>query len=156
MSIRTMLCGLIVIAGAAVLLSGVAVADKVDGKPKQKETGMKIWRSEDGKWHIECHGKKGHVKVYSGTIRIAGANIVRSLGVENLEKNDYWRVSPGSAAFKFTTGGKWDTLTFELNHPAKELKFDIKEDGSAMDPERVHIGHTNKTPFDMPFVLPGD
>jgi hypothetical protein len=151
-------CLLLSVAGAAaILLPTLAIGASPKGKAPAHETGLRIWVDGKGVWHFVSHTNPGHVHVFSGAIRVSGAKIRGALGIDKLEKGDYWRINgaTNTVAFRLTTNGKWDRIDLVLNGPAKEVTFNLKEDGKPMKLSRVHVGKAGKNPKDMPFTLPG-
>jgi hypothetical protein len=142
-----------------VIAATMTVADTAMGAgPKGKAPeakGLRIWQDKEG-WHLVSHTAPGHVHIFTGTIKVVGAKISSTKGIDKIEKGDFWKINTttNTVTFRLTTNGKWDRVEFKLNQYAEKLIFDVREDGKAK-PERIYIGHAGKHPDGIPFTLPG-
>jgi hypothetical protein len=127
----------------------------VDGRPPGLDAGDApadyVWHDATG-WHVRITHQNDHHQVWSGVLTTAGT--FSDVDAAKLEKNDFLRISPDkhTIAFRFNNFGGIDGLDFRT-HCADGIHFNLRADGAPVNPTEVVIGHGDRNPPQVPFVV---
>lgn len=144
------------ILAALLAMSASTILAKEDwqGRPEfapGAANGYFVWKDGDG-WHVRWTNKGEKKFRYEGTITTSGS-FSRFEAVEKDRKDTIRKVSDDRIVFDAQTQGKVDGVNFRTSPDSASVTFDLREDGSRADVEKIRIGRNKERPHKVPFTL---
>ena len=148
---------------AVLVAAPAAVADSppetidAKGKPKDFKPGLSpryaIWYDDAG-WHFHATTNAAGATEFSGRIDVAGGKITIDLKDPPKAKGPESKTESKGYNFSYKVNrGVANATRFRPDAEVTALKFDLKSDGKAADPESIFVGAKGEHPKAATFTL---